>query len=481
VIATHVEVVRQHDGTITPVPYFPAAVISVFAAGLLVAYQLRKRWSAGLARQPAPAARVDHGLPRTAPGTARMATLADAAQEVGLSLLVLSGPGPHRQIPVPPGGLVLGRESDLGPPFTTDDSVSHVHASVRPYNSESAEVTDLGSTNGTYINGRRIVGPAWLSGSDVLRVGQIELRVSPARPGETQPEKTRAVGQAGTTGEDRILQAARAAFRRKDFHASAAEFGKLISSPAHAADARYGLGMTALAQGRTQDAEKFFNACLHADRTYANAWYQLGLLNEARSPEEARGYYREALRHNPQHAGAIRKLPGEHVTAGTRPPSSAPPPAYASALPAEARGPEPAGDGPDQFPPAPSGHIQGHVAGFQRRAEQSFFLHRLYLYVWDFRIVRPGVPPVMVEMRGFRFRGDISNGDVVDIAVSGARAGEVLKVRRLLNLTTNAEIRTSYGRSSRTLAAALKIILALAVLAAFITFAAFFIHHVAGK
>jgi len=129
-------------------------------------------------------------------------------------------------------------------------------------------------------------------------------------------------------------------------------------------------------------------------------------------------------------------------------------------------------------PPAVSGNIKGRVAGFQRRAEQSFFLHRLYLYVWDFRIERPDTPPVMVEMRGYRFTGDISNGDEVEIATHNAHPGRVFRVRRLTNLTTNAAIKTSYGRGRRTLAAISKMLSALIVLAVVIGIAIYIIERV---
>ena len=213
--------------------------------------------------------------------------------------------------------------------------------------------------------------------------------------------------------------------------------------------------MVALAQGRRQEAEKLFEACLRADRTYANAWYQLGQLKGPRAPAEAQRCYQEALRLNPQHAGALRKL-GTARGATVTQPTVVPGPPSAPSLPAN-RGPAAyaspgAGDADQWFADAPIGHIRGRVVGFQRRAEQSFDLHRLYLYVWDFRVERPGMAPVMVEMRGFRFRGDISNGDIVDIVATDASPGQVLKVRRLVNLTTNAEITTSYGRGPRTLA-----------------------------
>ena len=39
-------------------------------------------------------------------------------------------------------------------------------------------ILDLGSTNGTYVNGREIDGREQLHDSDVVRVGDTELRVT---------------------------------------------------------------------------------------------------------------------------------------------------------------------------------------------------------------------------------------------------------------------------------------------------------------
>ena len=164
-----------------------------------------------------------------------------------------------------------------------------------------------------------------------------------------------------------------------------------------------------------------------------NAWYQLGQLKEPLSPAEAQKCYQEALRLNPRHAGAMQKLgparaPGLAQPTGVPGPTSAPSPSADRGAAAYAS--QTAGDAGQWFADAPLGHIRGRVVGFQRRAEQSFYLHRLYLYVWDFRVEQPGMAPVMVEMRGFRFRGDISNGDIVDIVATDYNPGRVLKVRR---------------------------------------------------
>ena len=93
-------------------------------------------------------------------------------------LVVISDSGHARQIPIPFNGIVLGRDAQLGPPFSTDEYVSRNHVSVQPRGDGSVEVADLGSANGTYVNGARVQAQARMQDSDVLRIGQIELKLA---------------------------------------------------------------------------------------------------------------------------------------------------------------------------------------------------------------------------------------------------------------------------------------------------------------
>ena len=97
------------------------------------------------------------------------------------SLVVTSGAGPARHIPISFRGVVLGRDVRFGPPFSTDEFVSRCHVWVRR-RGDGVEVTDLGSANGTYVNGTRVRAPTLMQDSDVLRIGQIHLKL--AAPGE---------------------------------------------------------------------------------------------------------------------------------------------------------------------------------------------------------------------------------------------------------------------------------------------------------
>jgi pSer/pThr/pTyr-binding forkhead associated (FHA) protein len=74
--------------------------------------------------------------------------------------------------------LVLGREAaDL---VIEDPQVSRRHASVRPAG-DSLEIDDLGSLNGTWVNGARVTGKVRLAVGDQVRVGdsffEVEVEV----------------------------------------------------------------------------------------------------------------------------------------------------------------------------------------------------------------------------------------------------------------------------------------------------------------
>jgi len=67
------------------------------------------------------------------------------------------------------GGVVMGRsrQSDV---MVDDPNVSRAHAEIRPRGG-SWVLSDLGSTNGTRLNGRRLEGPEVLKPGDEIEVG----------------------------------------------------------------------------------------------------------------------------------------------------------------------------------------------------------------------------------------------------------------------------------------------------------------------
>ena len=108
------------------------------------------------------------------------------------SLWVINGSRAGQSVGVT-GELVIGRENaDL----TIDDAeVSRRHVAVRLEGGE-LEVEDLGSANGTFVNGSRIEGPVKVGGGAKIRVGRTEFEVRGVLP--TRGEKHERTQVAGS-------------------------------------------------------------------------------------------------------------------------------------------------------------------------------------------------------------------------------------------------------------------------------------------
>jgi FHA domain len=71
--------------------------------------------------------------------------------------------------------LTLGRSSQNDIQLDRDEYASSSHARLEPRR-DGVWVEDIGSTNGTYLNGIRLTRPKRLSSGDVVRIGETELR-----------------------------------------------------------------------------------------------------------------------------------------------------------------------------------------------------------------------------------------------------------------------------------------------------------------
>jgi pSer/pThr/pTyr-binding forkhead associated (FHA) protein len=71
--------------------------------------------------------------------------------------------------------LTLGRSGDNDIPLPGDEFASSAHARLEPRR-DGVWIEDVGSTNGTFVNGERVEGRRRLSAGDVVRVGETDLR-----------------------------------------------------------------------------------------------------------------------------------------------------------------------------------------------------------------------------------------------------------------------------------------------------------------
>src|SRR4051812_45787708 len=106
--------------------------------------------------------------------------------------------GPNSgQIIVVDRALTLGRDADVD--VTLNDAlISTRHATLSPNADGSVELTDLSSTNGTFVNDERIEGSTTLRGGERIRLGKVVLEVEGTRI-EGGPGTVVAGQQAGAT------------------------------------------------------------------------------------------------------------------------------------------------------------------------------------------------------------------------------------------------------------------------------------------
>jgi pSer/pThr/pTyr-binding forkhead associated (FHA) protein len=96
------------------------------------------------------------------------------------SLVIHQGAGAGSEHPVD-GELILGREHGSADLVIPDPGVSRRHARVLPHNG-TLIVEDLGSSNGTYVNGNRIDAPVQVAAGDEVQLGDTLIGVQRGAP-----------------------------------------------------------------------------------------------------------------------------------------------------------------------------------------------------------------------------------------------------------------------------------------------------------
>ena len=113
-----------------------------------------------------------------APSQARAAPVAEVARQRPAQLVVVSSPvlGSGTRYDTGAVPITVGRASDNTLALDVDEYASSHHARVES-GRDGVWVHDLGSTNGTYVNGQRIDGRERLRPGDTLTIGETELRL----------------------------------------------------------------------------------------------------------------------------------------------------------------------------------------------------------------------------------------------------------------------------------------------------------------
>src|SRR5688572_11911881 len=109
------------------------------------------------------------------------------------SLLFMAGPIAGRRYSLGDGEYVIGRQADCQI-FVPDMRVSRQHARLKR-DGDNWSLEDLGSNNGTFINGVRLSQPTKLRHDDEIAIANNRIRIE-ARDGANEPEPV--IGNAVT-------------------------------------------------------------------------------------------------------------------------------------------------------------------------------------------------------------------------------------------------------------------------------------------
>ncbi len=108
-----------------------------------------------------------------------------------------------KEIPIKVGKMVIGRSPDCD--ITVDDvsaSRRHSELNLNPVK-DLVTITDLNSTNGTFVNRQRVIGPHPLQGNDAIRIGQVTITVTRV---ETGPQKSQGISGSHRFTRELLLE-----------------------------------------------------------------------------------------------------------------------------------------------------------------------------------------------------------------------------------------------------------------------------------
>lgn len=123
-------------------------------------------------------------------GETRVASAGPGATRVSptppsLTLVATAGPAAGTEIALAGDPIVFGREEDCDVTLDDDEEVSRRHAELRSGATGEAEIRDLGSRNGTWVDGSRISGPTPLRGGERVKIGQTTFEARGTGAGRT--------------------------------------------------------------------------------------------------------------------------------------------------------------------------------------------------------------------------------------------------------------------------------------------------------
>ena len=137
------------------------------------------------------------------------------ADEIGHYLVMLGGAEPGKRVEIGAEPLTIGRDAQQTLVFADADLSRH-HARVSLLNGE-AVAEDLGSTNGTFVDGKRVTSPLTLREGSVLRAGSQLLKYE--RRSRRDVEQTRELDRGLLKASNYVLSLLPASLATGPVHA----------------------------------------------------------------------------------------------------------------------------------------------------------------------------------------------------------------------------------------------------------------------
>ena len=214
------------------------------------------------------------GVAQPQPATPAAPAAAPAPPAIA-SLEVIEGPAAGAKISMEDGSFTIGRSETGEGKLGDDGELSRRHARI-VRSDGGLQIEDLGSTNGTFVNGQRISAPTGLRPGDLIGVGTTKIRVPepPPRPAAPVPKPAAAPISAGAPGEAQELiaiQPTRTNLRIQPNRAripQQAPILEVVSGPR--AGARIALGYEPFVIGRAEPGDGSLGQDIDLSRRHAS-------------------------------------------------------------------------------------------------------------------------------------------------------------------------------------------------------------------
>ena len=103
-----------------------------------------------------------------------------ASKKTYMTLSVVYGSGRKETIELPQKQVFIGRASSFGR-FDQDSQISRKHLKIKLNDTGEIFVEDQGSTNGSFINGKKISGMHKIKPTDEIRIGSCRFYITPKK------------------------------------------------------------------------------------------------------------------------------------------------------------------------------------------------------------------------------------------------------------------------------------------------------------